>query len=80
MRHGPPPSEVCDIAVVGAGAAGAMAAIRAGQLKKNVILVERNASIGRKILLTGKGRCNLTNTAPLDIFIEKFGKHGPLLR
>ncbi|MDP3786098.1 MAG: NAD(P)/FAD-dependent oxidoreductase [Candidatus Omnitrophota bacterium] len=80
MRHGALPSDVCDVAVVGAGAAGAMAAIRAGQLKKNVILIERNASIGRKILLTGKGRCNLTNTAPVDTFIEKFGKHGPFLR
>lgn len=75
-----PPAEVCDIAVVGAGAAGIMAAIRAGQLKKDVVLVERNASIGRKILLTGKGRCNLTNSAPVDAFIEKFKKHGPFLR
>lgn len=74
------PSDVYDIAVVGAGPAGIMAAIRAGELKKNVVLVERNASIGRKILLTGKGRCNLTNTATIDTFIEKFGRQGPFLR
>lgn len=80
MGHKNLPSDVCDIAVVGAGAAGIMAAIRAGQLKKNVVLVERNASLGRKVLLTGKGRCNLTNTAPVETFIEKFEKQGPFLR
>ncbi len=80
MGHKNLPLDVCDIAVVGAGAAGIMAAIRAGQLKKNVVLVERNSSLGRKILLTGKGRCNLTNTAPVETFIEKFGKQGPFLR
>lgn len=71
---------VYDVVVVGAGPAGIMAAIRAGQLKKRVVLVEKNDCIGRKILLTGKGRCNLTNTAPLDIFIENFGKQGAFLR
>ncbi|MDD4879353.1 MAG: NAD(P)/FAD-dependent oxidoreductase [Candidatus Omnitrophica bacterium] len=69
-----------DIAVVGGGPAGAMAAIRAAQLKKNVVLVERNASIGRKILITGKGRCNLTNTADMETFMQKFGKQGQFLR
>lgn len=72
--------QIYDIAVVGAGPAGAMAAIRAGQLGKNVILIERNTSIGKKILLTGKGRCNITNAAPLEVFIEKFGKQGKFLR
>ncbi len=69
-----------DIAVIGGGAAGTMAAIRAGQLRKSVILVERNDSIGRKILITGKGRCNLTNIAEISAFIEKFGKQGEFLR
>lgn len=71
---------VYDIAVVGAGAAGTMAAIRAGQLKKRVVLVERNDIIGKKILLTGKGRCNVTNTANLDDFLSKFGKDGAFFR
>lgn len=62
-----------DIAVVGAGAAGSMAAIRAAGFGKRVVLIERNNSIGKKVLLTGNGRCNLTNTAPIDSFIEKFG-------
>ena len=69
-----------DIAVIGGGAAGTMAAIRAGQLKKRVALIERNDSIGRKILITGKGRCNLTNLTDIGLFIEKFGKQGEFLR
>lgn len=69
-----------DIAVVGAGPAGIMASIRASQLNKNIILIEKNASIGVKVLLTGAGRCNITNSAPIDTFIEKFGKQGNFLR
>jgi len=69
-----------DIAVIGAGPAGMMAAIRAGELKKKVVLLERNASPGHKILLTGRGRCNITNTAPMDEFISRFGRQGQFLR
>ncbi len=68
------------IAVIGGGPAGIMAAIRAGEFKRNVVLIERNDSLGKKLLMTGKGRCNLTNTAELDIFIEKFGRSGQFLR
>ena len=63
--------EIFDIAVLGGGAAGSMAAIRAGALKKRVALIERNDSIGKKILITGKGRCNITNIAPIETFIER---------
>lgn len=69
-----------DIAVIGAGAAGSMAAIRAGQLNKKVILLEKNELIGKKMLMTGRGRCNLTNSGKLDTFIEKFGRPGQFLR
>ncbi len=69
-----------DIAVVGAGPAGMMAAIRAGQLGKKVILIERNDKLGKKLKITGSNRCNVTNTASLDIFLEKFGKRGSFLR
>lgn len=80
MMQGPPDAEVFDVAVIGGGAAGSMAAIRAGELKKSVILIERNDSIGKKILITGKGRCNITNTAPIETFIDKFGSSGKFLR
>ena len=72
--------QVYDIAVIGAGAAGIMAALQVGLLKKNVVLIERNRSIGKKILLTGMGRCNITNIAAINTFIEKFGRQGNFLR
>jgi predicted Rossmann fold flavoprotein len=78
MRKGEGP--FFDIAVIGGGAAGSMAAIRASSLGKKVCLLERNESIGRKVLLTGKGRCNLTNTAGMDAFVKSFGRQGEFLR
>lgn len=72
--------KVYDIAVIGGGPAGSMAAIRAGQLGRRVVLIERNSSIGSKILITGRGRCNLTNTAPADTFIKKFAPGGEFFR
>ena len=69
-----------DIVVVGAGPAGMMAAIRAGQLGKKVMLIEKNDTIGKKLKITGSSRCNITNTASLDIFMEKFGKKGAFFR
>lgn len=50
-----------DIAIIGAGPAGIMAAITASRLGRSVILIDKNKIIGRKILATGNGRCNLTN-------------------
>ena len=50
-----------DLVVVGGGAAGMMAAITAARLGAQVCLVERNPKVGRKLYITGKGRCNVTN-------------------
>lgn len=50
-----------DVIVVGGGAAGMMAAITAARLGAAVTLVERNQKVGRKLYITGKGRCNVTN-------------------
>jgi len=50
-----------DVAVIGAGPAGIMAAGKAASLGLKVVLVEKNHKIGKKLLLTGNGRCNLTN-------------------
>lgn len=50
-----------DIVVVGGGAAGMMAAVTAARMGTSVTLVERNRKVGRKLYITGKGRCNVTN-------------------
>ncbi len=70
----------CDIAVIGGGPAGMMAAGTAAAHGADVVLIEKNRRPGRKLLLTGKGRCNITNAAP-DIrgFLEQFGKKGKYL-
>lgn len=72
--------QVYDIGIIGAGPAGIMSAIHASSFRKNVILFERNNRIGRKILLSGKGRCNITNVSSIDDFISKFGEEGKFLR
>lgn len=54
-------SKIFDCCVIGGGASGIMAAITASRLKKSVVLIEKNAELGRKILATGNGRCNITN-------------------
>jgi len=63
----------CDVAVIGGGPAGLMAAGRAAELGAKVILLEKNAAPGKKLLLTGGGRCNLTNAEP-DVrrFLSRF--------
>ena len=68
------------IIVVGAGPAGMMAAIQASQHTPDVILIEKNPYPGRKLLLSGKGRCNLTNNCDLDSFIARFSGNGQFLR
>lgn len=69
----------CDLIVIGGGPAGMMAAIAAGQNGTKVILLEKTASLGNKLLLTGKGRCNLTNDRPVAELVEKFGRGGKFL-
>ena len=54
-----------EIVIIGAGAAGMMAAVQAARLGKSVTLLERNDRPGRKIIITGKGRCNVTNATNL---------------
>lgn len=56
------------------------AAIRASQLGQDVTLIEKNSVLGRKLLLSGKGRCNLTNACDLDSFLGRFSKNGQFLR
>jgi predicted Rossmann fold flavoprotein len=68
------------VIVVGAGPAGLMAAGSAAGMGVPTLLLEKMDRAGRKLLLTGKGRCNLTNEDPLPEFIDHFGTNGRFLR
>lgn len=64
-----------DVVVIGGGPAGMMAAGRAAECGAKVVLLEKNISLGKKLLLTGGGRCNVTNAQfDRDTFLSKFGK------
>ena len=60
-----------DVIIIGAGAAGMMAAGTAAQNGKKVLVIEKMEKAGRKIRITGKGRCNLTNARPPEEFAEQ---------
>lgn len=69
-----------DVAVIGAGPAGMIAAIRAAKLGASVVLIEKNKLFGKKLLMTGKGRCNITQAKFSDQeFISKLGRTGKFL-
>lgn len=65
--------------MIGGGPAGLMAAGQAASLGAETILLERKSRPGRKLSITGKGRCNLTNIAQLHDFIARFGRKGKFL-
>ena len=50
-----------DVIIIGGGAAGLMCAIEAGRRKRSVLVLERNETVGKKIRISGGGRCNFTN-------------------
>ncbi len=68
-----------DVIVIGGGPAGIMAAGRAGELGAQTVLIEKNPGLGIKLLLTGGGRCNVTNSSGIKGFIEAFGRNGKFL-
>ncbi len=68
-----------DVIVVGGGASGLMAAGRAAELGARVLLLEKMGRAGVKLGLTGKGRCNLTNSGDLPSFIERYRHNGKFL-
>ncbi|HAN43998.1 MAG TPA: aminoacetone oxidase family FAD-binding enzyme [Ruminococcaceae bacterium] len=60
----------CDVLVVGAGAAGMLCAAFAAKRGRNVIIAEKNQRTGKKLLITGKGRCNITNNCSAEDFLK----------
>lgn len=69
-----------DVIIVGAGPAGLLAAGRAAELGAKVLILEKMRSEGRKLLITGKGRCNVTNSAAIGDFITHVFPNGKFLR
>ena len=68
-----------DVIVIGGGPAGMFAAITAAQRGKQVLLLERNDRLGKKLLITGKGRCNVTNDCDGDEILKNVPRNGRFL-
>ncbi|MBR0256185.1 MAG: NAD(P)/FAD-dependent oxidoreductase [Synergistaceae bacterium] len=69
-----------DTLIIGGGSAGLMAAVRASSQGQRVAIAEKNHSVGEKLLLSGRGRCNFTNAeSDMDIFISRYGDKGKFL-
>jgi len=67
------------VVIVGGGPAGMMAAIKAANEGNKVYIYEKNNSLGRKLLITGKGRCNITSSLDMDDFIKNIPGNGRFL-
>ena len=68
-----------DIIVVGGGAAGMMAALTAAHGGTSVALLERNPKLGRKLYITGKGRCNVTNHCSVQEVLDSTPRNSRFL-
>ena len=73
-------SPVYDLIIVGAGPAGLMAAIESHLPSKKILILEKMQKPAIKLKLSGKGRCNITNEAPLEEFLSHFGKNQKFLK
>lgn len=67
------------VIVIGGGAGGMFAALFAAQQGADVLILEKKDRLGRKMLISGKGRCNITNSAELQELLQAFGKNGRFL-
>ncbi|MDD5048752.1 MAG: aminoacetone oxidase family FAD-binding enzyme, partial [Methanoregulaceae archaeon] len=73
----------CDIIIIGAGPAGLFCALQIGGAagrNLNVVVLEKNASCGKKLLVTGTGQCNITHGGDIREFFTHYGDHGTFLR
>lgn len=75
-----PVTSVWDVLVVGGGPSGMLAAARAAERGARVLLLEKNSVLGRKLVITGGGRCNVTNaTFDRHVLTARYGEHGSAL-
>lgn len=70
---------IYDVIVIGSGAAGMIASIKASKNGKKVLLIEQQNKLGPKLKATGGGKCNLTNTLDNESFMKSFGKNGKFM-
>lgn len=69
-----------DIIVIGSGPAGLFTAINSSIKNKKVLILERNSSAGKKLLISGAGQCNLTHKGSIDDFLNYYGDNGRFLK
>lgn len=67
------------VVIIGAGPAGMLAAIAAAQYKNDIIILEKMEKPAQKLLITGKGRCNITSSLPIEDFIKNIPGNGMFL-
>ena len=67
------------VVIIGGGPAGMMAGITSAENGNQVIIIEKNKNLGKKLLITGKGRCNITSSLPIDEFIKNIPGNGKFL-
>ncbi len=72
--------EKYDAIIIGGGPAGIMTAVVSAEKNKNILLIERNNSLAKKLLISGKGRCNVTNSCDSTEFLENFSSSRNFLR
>ncbi|MDD5610077.1 MAG: NAD(P)/FAD-dependent oxidoreductase [Candidatus Omnitrophica bacterium] len=72
--------EIYDAVIIGAGPSGIICAGRAAERGRKVLLLEKKSSLAKKLLISGKGRCNLTNAGNIDKFLTEFSPSGIFLR
>ena len=71
--------ENCDLVVIGGGPSGMLCALRAAERGKRVLLLDGNRELGRKLRITGKGRCNLTNNCDIKTVLQNIPGDGRFL-
>lgn len=80
MKRNAETDNLWDVVVIGGGPAGMMAAGRAAEIGRSVLLLEKNPTLGKKLLITGGGRCNLTNNKPdVRMMLTKYKSSGKFL-
>ena len=68
-----------DVVVIGGGPAGMLAAISASNQGDNITILEKMNALGKKLCITGKSRCNITSSLPIDEFIKNIPGNGKFL-